>query len=222
MKVCTDACLFGGWMGEAINNYKNKIHNSLDIGCGTGLLSLMLAQNCNTFIDAIEIDKDAAEQAKENTSATPWRDSIKIHNESLQAFIPEKKYDFIFSNPPFYEADLKSVDAAKNAAKHDSTLTLNELIEFISMHLNETGLAAILLPYHRSIYFEELLASHSMNIVEKVSVKQSPKHNHFRSMFLFSKSNANQTIIKELTIHDEERNYTDDFKTLLKDYYLHL
>ncbi|MFT3908070.1 MAG: methyltransferase [Ferruginibacter sp.] len=221
MKVCTDACVLGAW---AAGKFEKNIHtkNVLDIGTGTGLLSLMLAQKINAAIDAIEIDRAAAKQAKENVLLSPWQDKIDIINVSLQQFDTTKKYDLIISNPPFFEDDLKSPDDDKNAAKHDSTLKLDELVVFIKNKLNENASAVVLIPFQRTNYFAELLKEHHLYINETLFVKQSPKHDYFRSVILFSNENIQPIESNELIIHDDKRNYTYTFKILLAPYYLKL
>ena len=220
MKVCTDACLFGAWMVDVIRANHLNFSNALDVGTGTGLLSLMLAQENDFEIDALEINENAATQAIQNVSATSWKNKVHIHNQSLQEFAPQKKYDFIFSNPPFFENDLTSSDKNKNAAKHDSTLTLDVLIDFIKNNLTEIGYGAVLLPYHRADYIETLLEKQSLFIVEKMLVRQSVSHGFFRTMIFFSNKEVELSSVKEMSIHDEERNYTEGFKELLSGYYL--
>ena len=220
MKVCTDACLFGAWMVEVIRANQLIFSNALDVGTGTGLLSLMLAQENDFEIDALEINENAANQAIQNVSVTSWKNKVHIHNQSLQEFTPQKKYDFIFSNPPFFENDLTSSDKNKNAAKHDSTLTLDVLIDFIKNNLTETGYGAVLLPYHRNDYIETLLEKQSLFIVEKMQVRQSVSHGFFRTMIFFSNKEVELSSVKEMSIHDEERNYTEGFGAKLKGYYL--
>jgi tRNA1Val (adenine37-N6)-methyltransferase len=221
MKVCTDSCLFGAWMNEWITNTKPNIFNALDVGAGTGLLSLMLAQNHAFEIDAVEIEASAFNQAKQNIESTNWKNQIKIHHTSMQDFIPTKKYDFIFSNPPFYKNDLKSNDSSKNLAKHDSGLSLETLVFFIAENLSDTGFAALLLPFHRKKYIEELLKKFSFSILAETLVKQSASHNHFRTMILFSKQNSIPQE-NEINIYEERNMYSDKFLQLLKEYYLHL
>jgi tRNA1Val (adenine37-N6)-methyltransferase len=221
MKVCTDSCLFGAWVNDWITKSKPNISNTLDIGTGTGLLSLMLAQNHAFEIDAVEIDASAFNQAKQNIASTKWNNQIDIQLTSLQDFIPSKKYDFIFSNPPFYENDLKSNDSSKNLAKHDSGLSLETLISFIDKNLSNTGFAALLLPFHRKKHIEDLLKEFSFSIVAQTLVKQSASHNHFRTMILFSKQNSIPQE-NEINIHEERNIYSNVFLHLLKDYYLHL
>jgi tRNA1Val (adenine37-N6)-methyltransferase len=221
MKVCTDSCLFGAWINEWINKSKPNISKALDIGTGTGLLSLMMAQNHAFDIDAVEIDEAAFNQASQNVANTIWKNQINILHSSLQDFLPTKKYDFIFSNPPFYENDLKSNDSSKNLAKHDSGLSLETLISFIDKNLSDTGFAALLLPFHRKKYIEELLNDFSFSTVAQTLVKLSASNNHFRTMFLFSKQPALQ-LENEINIYEERNIYSDKFLRLLKAYYLHL
>ncbi|MEP6682604.1 MAG: methyltransferase, partial [Parafilimonas sp.] len=183
MKVCTDACLFGAFAATRLPLTVNRI---LDIGSGTGLLSLMLAQILiDANIDAVEIDEAAAKQAKENFDASLWKERLNIYNESIQQFanspIRKSNYDVIISNPPFYESDLKSDDDKRNLALHSSDLRLEELISITYKLLNNNGSFFVLLPYHRTTYFLEL-SECKFFVREKVLVKQTSKHNYFRSI----------------------------------------
>jgi tRNA1Val (adenine37-N6)-methyltransferase len=219
MKVCTDACLFGAYVAKTLQSL--PVNNILDIGAGTGLLSLMLAQKTTAAIDSIEIDAAAFAQAKENIVQSPWKEKITIVNKNVLQFEPDKKYDCIISNPPFFEADLKSDDEKKNFAKHDSSLTLINLLKIIDNHLTAEGFFALLLPYHRSNYFEKLAEELNFYCAKKILVKQTPRHNYFRAILIFSrnKSSAQQATF---TIKNEAGNYTPEFTEVLKDYYLYL
>jgi tRNA1Val (adenine37-N6)-methyltransferase len=219
MKVCTDACLLGAFVADSIQS--KPINNLLDIGTGTGLLSLLLAQKINTAIDAVEIDPSAYEQAKENIALSPWKESIHIFNSGIVYFTTDYKYDFIISNPPFFEADLKSDDEKKNFAKHDTSLTLPELLNSINRLLSPDGSFAVLLPYHRVEYFINESKKYSFHLVNKVSVKQTPKHPYFRAILLFSRV---KTVLhtNEICIKNDVGNYSQEFTALLKDYYLHI
>ncbi len=220
MKVCTDSCLFGAWTAIKANQQETPVKRALDIGAGSGLLSLMFAQKNNSIIDAIEINQDASQQAIQNISLTDWKESIHVKNTSLQLFHPNQQFDFIFSNPPFFENDLKSADEFKNSAKHDTALSLDYLVHFIADHIAPNGRATVLLPFHRTSAFEQMIIENGMFVNEKLLVKQSVKHDYFRSMLLFSKIKQPETIATELSIRDEQNEYTQAFKELLKDYYL--
>jgi tRNA1Val (adenine37-N6)-methyltransferase len=219
MKVCTDACLFGAYIAGEIQD--KPLKKILDIGTGTGLLPLMLAQKNKAVIDTVEIDNAAYEQAKANLAATPWATQINIFNTDIADFNNSSKYDCIISNPPFFEADLQSDDKQKNAAKHDTSLTLQQLLNNVDKLLNSEGLFTVLLPYHRTEYFINLARTVKLNCYKKVLVKQTPKHDYFRSMLIFSKQSAD-TKQEEIIIKNEQGIYSDEFISLLKDYYLYL
>jgi len=140
LKVSTDSCIFGAWVAktcpecfplpplEPALSLPKGVGGVLDIGAGTGLLMLMLAQQWSGAIDGIEIDKDTSEQAMENIQASPWGDRLQVsHGDILSATLPAA-YDLIISNPPFYEGDLTSPARHKNLAKHDAGLTLEGLL----------------------------------------------------------------------------------------------
>jgi tRNA1Val (adenine37-N6)-methyltransferase len=219
MKVCTDACLFGAYMANELGSL--PVSTILDIGAGTGLLSLMLAQKINALIDAVEIDSAAFDQAKENIAASPWKEKISIHNIDVLDLEQRKKYDHIISNPPFFEDDLRSIDDKKNFAKHDSSLTLEGLLTVIDNHLAIDGSFSVLLPFHRTNYFEEAAMKLNFHPAKKILIRQTPKHNYFRSILIFSRK---ETITKteQITIKNEAGIYSGEFIGLLKDYYLYL
>lgn len=219
MKVCTDSCLFGAWIADKIYNKIINPEKILDIGSGTGLLSLMLAQKSNSQIDAIEIDKNSFEQSKENFAVSTWVHRLNCFNEDIKEWKNDYKYDLIISNPPFFENDLKSIFKNKNIAKHNDSLTLKELIDCIKNKISEEGKLAILLPYHRIEHFENIAAEHNFYLEEKLLVKQSPKHFFFRGILLFGKQMV-QANFSEITIKNEGGLYTSCFSELLKDYYL--
>jgi len=221
MKVCTDACLFGAWGAEKVLSSKFKVLSCLDIGTGTGLLSSMLAQkNLNAIIDAVEIDKAAAEQAKENFNSSLWRERLNVYNESIQQFAKSinKKYDVIICNPPFYENDLKSENQKRNIALHSGALSLGELISIVDLLLKDDGNFFCLLPFHRTKYFEALIEK-KLSAREKVFIKQTPKHNYFRTMFWVGR-NAMGVKQSEIIIMNEGNEYTKGFRELLGKYYL--
>lgn len=220
MKVCTDGCLFGAWVADKISRGKLPATRVMDIGAGTGLLSLMLAQKSEGFIDAVEIDNAAAEQAKENFASSPYSSRLNLLEADVKCIASERKYDLIISNPPFYENDLKSADSKRNYALHSEELTLAELITSASTMLTPEGIFGVLLPHARTEYFLGLAGEQGLYPVENVSVRQTENHSYFRSMLLLSakRSQATNTEI----IIKEKGEYSSTFVSLLKDYYLYL
>ena len=228
MKVTTDACLFGGWIADFWQREKEDAPFShvLDVGTGTGLLSLMLAQKTEAIIDAIEIDETAAIQAKENIEASSSQGKINVVNADIKQVFFEKRFDLVISNPPFYERDLKSALPAKNQAMHDTGLTLQELAGIVDRNLGESGYFALLLPYHRMDYFHDLAGEYGLINKETVLVKPTPKHSFTRVLMLFQKAGDGtgiiQPVTKELVIKEVHHSYSADFVYYLQDYYLSL
>ena len=229
MKVTTDACLFGAWAADEV---KSQIpiaigiegKRILDIGTGTGLLSLILAQKKSEInILAIEIDNDAATQAKENFRSSPWKERIDVIEGDVKHYPFPEKFDIIISNPPFYEREIRSEADSKNVAHHSENLTLEQLLNVIKSNLNEDGLFFLLLPYKRNEEIKKLFKDNQLSISKILFIRQSVKHDYFR---IFLKGHLRikekETEFDEMSIWDEHQQYTEEFVRLLTDYYLHL
>ena len=214
MKVCTDACLFGAWTVRHLNNSKNI----LDIGTGTGLLSLMIAQKSSALVDAIEYEHESFLQAKENITASPSSGRIRIIEGDVRDYPFKTDYDFIITNPPFFESDLHSPEQNKNLAKHSITLNLPELIHVADQVLKPPGCLAILLPFHRSGYFKKLASKFGFYLREEMIVRQTREHDPFRSLAIYCRVQKEPSVYTEMSIKNDG-NYTDEFTFLLKDYY---
>ena len=225
MKVTTDSCLFGAWVADAVLRLQMPVNTILDIGTGTGLLSLMLAQKVNAHITAVEIDTDAANQASQNFQHAPWKNQLLVFNNSIQNFsmnaTNNNRFDLIISNPPFYLNDLKSPDVKTNIAHHSAALKWMELIEIITRLLSPCGYFAVLLPFNTSDNFEALATQNKLFPVEMFCVRQKPASSFFRKMIIFSK-NKGLLVTGEIIITNKANQYDTLFVQLLKDYYLHV
>lgn len=219
MKVCTDSCLFGAWIAKKIERKEIEPKRILDIGAGTGLLSLMIAQKTSAKTDSIEIDENSFRQAKENFMESQWNKKLQVFHGDIKKWIFTEKYDLIISNPPFYENDLRSSDQNKNKAKHHDTLTLKELIQSIKTNLTNDGNFSVLLPFHRIQFFTNLAIENGFFLTDELLVKQTPNHLFFRGILFFGKQKKSFTS-QELIIKNNEGNYTEEFNYLLKEYYL--
>ncbi|HTQ28390.1 MAG TPA: methyltransferase [Puia sp.] len=217
MKVCTDACIFGAWFAEKIPS----LSTVLDIGSGTGLLMLMLAQKNKAMIDGIEIDLPTYKQLRENIARSRWKSSLQAFPGDVRHFSFPNKYDVIISNPPFFEGDLLSPKEENNLAKHSSSLKLEELIGVIGQNLDPSGFFGILLPYHRMEAFEALAGAHQFYLQEKLLLRQSDQHPYFRSILQFSRNKSGFSTSSELSITYNGEGYTNEYVELMKDYYLH-
>ncbi len=219
MKVTTDACLFGAWSAAICRHL--SANSILDIGTGTGLLSLMLAQKTNATIHAVEVDENAITQAQQNFQKSCWNNRLQTHHSSIQLFTQKNnsQFDFVIINPPFYQHDLKSSNKQKNMAHHSTLLSLEELINCIKKLLHSKSYFSILLPYARADYFLQL--AKDFYLVERVNVKQTPNHTYFRTMLLFGMQ-PSIVIEKNIIIKQSEKKYSFEFTELLKNYYLYL
>jgi len=217
MKVSTDSCLFGAWVASIQKSPKNV----LDIGGGTGLLTLMLAQKSNALFDSVEIENECFEQLKANINGSKWKDQFSIFNEDIKNFNPEKKYDLIISNPPFYENQLNSTSNKINLARHHSGLLLADLFDVVERLLTNDGKFFMLLPSIRRN--ESIEKASALNFFPEyiVDVKQTNNHAIFRSMFCFTKI-PTQTTFEEILIKEDDGNYSAAFAELLREYYYSL
>jgi tRNA1Val (adenine37-N6)-methyltransferase len=218
MKVSTDACIFGAWLAEKIPSPASV----LDIGSGTGLLMLMLVQKNRVSIDGIEIDLPSFKQLKTNISATKWKDHLRVFPGDVRSFSFPRKYDYILSNPPFFEGDLLSSMDTRNVARHSKALTLKELMEVIDRNLEPQGHFGILLPIHRREEWMEMAEARGFHLEEELSIRQTRDHSYFRVILQCARHPSKFISRSELTIQCETSNYSDEFIELLKDYYLNL
>ncbi len=218
MKVTTDACILGAWFAAKVPEYSTI----LDIGSGTGLLMLMLAQQTEAEIHGIEIQLDCFRQLKQNIKDSPWQDRLRVYPGDVRQFAFPVKFDFILSNPPFFENDLRSESAGEQIAKHSQTLNLEELLEAISRNLQPYGNFGILLPWHRVDAFHQMALKAGYSLTERLAVRQSPKHGFFRGILHYSRAHEGFADESELTITDEQGTYTPEFTELLRAYYLKL
>ncbi|CAM3783336.1 tRNA1(Val) (adenine(37)-N6)-methyltransferase [Flavobacterium cucumis] len=217
MKIGTDGVLLGAWT-PLINNP----HNILDIGAGTGILSLMLAQRSNAEqIDAIEIDEDAYEQCVENFEASPWGDKLFCFHAGLDEFVdePEEEYDLIISNPPFYTDDYKSDNTSRDLARFEDALPFEELIEAAALLLSDNGIFSVIIPYKEEERFVSLCKELDLFPLKITRVKGTPTSEIKRSLLAFCRMEQTP-LIDELVIEISRHNYTPEYIELTKDFYL--
>lgn len=218
MKVSTDACIQGAWTPVPSNT--NRI---LDIGCGTGLLSLMLAQRyAGVNIDGIEIEESAARQAEENVAASHWKEQIQILMGDVRTYAFEHRYDMVICNPPFFSRDLQSDDLNRNLARHDLFLSQSDLINVIEKLLNPEGQASILLPVRAYSSWERLVREHGFYIQRLLSVRHAPNKSPNRIISILGRQKVDSPEQEELMIYTEEGSYSDRFRALLQSFYLNL
>ena len=223
MKVCTDACLFGAWAAADVQIQTAK--NILDIGSGTGLLSLMLAQQSTAHITAIEIEADAFQQTKANFDLSPWKERLDVIHNSIQDYASNNNqnlFDCIITNPPFYEQDLNSPDNAKNLASHSTALPWDELVKSVATLLQENGTWYVLVPTLRAYTMQKLALMNGLQLSEECLMYNDAKHLPIRAMLKFLKQKEAVIQRKKIIIKNADQSYTAEFSSYLKNYYLHL
>ena len=217
MKIGTDGVLLGAWT-PLINNP----FNVLDIGAGTGILSLMLAQRSNAEqIDAIEIDEDAYEQCVENFEASPWGDKLFCFHAGLDEFVdePEDEYDLIISNPPFYTDDYKSDNTSRDLARFEDALPFEELIEAAALLLSDNGIFSVIIPNKEEERFVTMCKELDLFPLKITRVKGTPTSEIKRSLLAFCRMEQTP-LIDELVIEISRHNYTSEYIELTKNFYL--
>jgi tRNA1Val (adenine37-N6)-methyltransferase len=219
MKIGTDGVLLGAWTSI------QDAYSILDIGAGTGILALMLAQRSDAEqIDALEIDEDAYEQCVDNFENSSWADRLFCYHAALDEFTEEmedEKYDLIISNPPFYTEDYKSGDTARNMARFAESLPFEELIKFASELLSEEGSFAVIIPYSEEKYFLKLSEKVNLfpNRITRVrGTETTPVKRSLLQLSFTEKPFSSNEIILEVSRHQ----YTKEYQKMVTPFYLKL
>ncbi|MBX2846468.1 MAG: methyltransferase [Saprospiraceae bacterium] len=217
MKIGTDGVLLGAWAGV-----ENNPSSILDIGSGTGLLALMLAQrSLAENIEALEIDEDAYEQCVENFEASPWADRLFCYHAGLDEFLEEieEPYDLIVSNPPFYSEDVSSGNIARDNARQNKSLPFDELLEGVSKLLSAKGHFATIIPFKEEHTFMALATSFGLFPNRILRVKGNPSTEIKRSVLEFSFTKG-EVVEDALTIEIKRHEYTAVYQELTRAFYL--
>ena len=222
MKVGTDGVLLGAW-----TSLQNNPQSILDIGAGTGLVGLMLAQRSTTDqIDALEIDEDSYEQCVENFENSPWADRLFCYHASLDEFVEEMEeehYDLIVCNPPYFVPNERETDIPENRKKarfYDS-LPFEDLVGYASQLLSDEGEFAVVIPFNEEEKFRLIAKNFRLYPHRITRVKGTKNSIVKRSLLQFSFSETSP-IENELTLEISRHQYTDEFKKMVQDFYLKL
>lgn len=218
MKIGTDGVLLGAW-----TPIENNPFSILDIGTGTGIIALMLAQRSSAEqIDALEIDEDAYEQATDNFENSPWNDRLFCFHAGLDEFVeePEDQYDLIVSNPPFYSEDYKTNNEQRDMARFQEAMPFEDLIEAAALLLSENGIFSVIIPFKEESTFLALAAVQELFPIKITRVKGTPTSETKRSLLAFSHNGISNFPIDELIIETARHIYTPEYIALTKDFYL--
>ncbi|BDB52464.1 tRNA1(Val) (adenine(37)-N6)-methyltransferase [Flavobacterium ammonificans] len=218
MKIGTDGVLLGAWAPILHNPY-----SILDIGTGTGIIALMLAQRSNAAqIDALEIEENAYEQATDNFENSPWNDRLFCFHAGLDEFMeePEDEYDLIVSNPPFYAEDYKTNDEQRDLARFQDALPFEDLIEVADLLLSENGILAVIIPYKEEERFLAIAKEFELYPIKITRVKGTPTTEIKRSLLAFKRFELPTLHSDELIIETARHQYTPEYIELTKEFYL--
>lgn len=216
MKVTTDACILGAY--TALEN-ATKV---LDIGTGTGLIAMMLAQRSKAQFSAVELDENAYQQAVENVQNSIFKEQITVFHQSIQDFAENNKdlyFELIVSNPPFFQNHLKSEQEKRNKALHTDTLSFEDLLASVIKLLSADGRFVVLLPAYESTVLENLALQEGLYPHKKLLIRHRNGSKILRIITTFGLTEK-ETIQEELIIRNLDESYTAQFSTLLKEYYL--
>lgn len=216
MKVGTDGVLLGAWADVGV------AQRALDIGTGTGVIALMLAQrSAQLMVDAVEIDGESAQQAQRNFDKSGWASRLALHNVAFQDFASAKGacYDLIVSNPPYFCQSLKSPNEGRTLARHAYSLPFEELLTGVGALLLPGGAFCGIFPYTEGNVFIAKASSYGLFCTKKLNICSKPHHSVIR--MLVQMEFARKPIDdRTLIIHTLDGDYTDDYKKLTADFYL--
>lgn len=213
MKVGTDGVLLGAWADVSSSK------NVLDIGTGSGLIAIMIAQRCLAQISAIDIDKNAAIQAKINAEASPWKDRIEVLHTDLCNYAPQTLFDTIVSNPPYFIDSLKCPDTQRNKARHTDSLTSTQLLKNVNRILHPNGLFSLILPSDQTDNLIEMANEYGLFPTRLTHVITKPGLSPKRSLLEFRKKTM-PFHPQELVIELDRHIYSKEYIALTKDFYL--
>lgn len=218
MKVTTEGCLFGAWVAS-----KNlKPGSILDVGAGTGLLSLMVAQAyTDSFIAGVEVEKTVFEEAASNFRSSPFASRVQAHHCRIQDFQVENRFDLIISNPPFFSRALAASKSHEHIARHDDLLSQHDLACHADRLLSAHGKFFVLYPEKEMQSFIAVAQNFGFRLSEKLVVYSQSGGSVFREMCQFER-NPKSFLKSEIVIKKDNKAYSDEFSALLKPYYLHL
>jgi len=217
MKVGTDGVLLGAWTDS------EGARRILDVGTGTGLIALMLAQRTEAAIDAVEIDEKAARQAMQNVEASPWPDRIHIHCIDFQGFSAgiHAQYDLIVSNPPYHQQSLKPPDQQRSYARHDTSLGYDELLRHTARFLAPHGRFSVILPSDKVDVMKDKAWLNGLYLKRLTKVRTTDTSPPARALIEFSRTRQHAPEISLLTLMESgSRTYTTEYKKLTSAYYL--
>jgi tRNA1Val (adenine37-N6)-methyltransferase len=214
MKVGTDGVLLGAWSDVS------HACNALDVGTGTGLVALMIAQRSQAVVTALEIDADAVSQAKENVADSPWRDRVEVVQQDFRAYTSDRKFDLIVSNPPYFVDSLPCPGEQRAMARHNSSLRYDELLEGVARLLSGKGRFCVIIPMDVSDALQNMAAGLGLYPSRQLVVVTRPGKQPKRTLIEFVQNSEVVCDRKELLLEEERHQYSPGYIELTREFYL--
>ena len=215
MKVGTDGVLLGAWVDVV------SARNILDVGTGTGLISLMMAQRCNAQIRAVDIDADAVEQARGNVAASPWQDRIEVELQDICHFTSETLFDVIVSNPPYFTDSLKCPGKQRNIARHTDFLDFDKLAGSAARLLHPEGVFSVIIPADGKESFLMAATRYGLHLSHQTFIHTKPGSEPKRVLLAF-KFFVDKCVTDDLIIELSRHVYSEEYIALTKEFYLNM
>ncbi|HMG93828.1 MAG TPA: methyltransferase [Chryseolinea sp.] len=215
MKVGTDAVLLGAWVDVS------AAENILDIGTGSGVIALMLAQRTanSTQVESVEIEKNSADQAAENVSKSPWFSRVGVHQLAVQDYFPVARFDLIVTNPPYFNKSLRPPDKGRHQVRHTSSLSYDDLLSAVVRLLTSHGRFNVILPYQEAMVFSELASRYQLFCTRICHFKTRREKPVERTLLEFSTS-AQSLDEGEILLYDHDLEWSTSYRSLISDFYI--
>ena len=215
MKVGTDAVLLGAWVDVS------NAATILDIGTGSGVIALMLTQRTShsTIVEAVEIEKNSAEQAIENVNNSPWSSRIQIHQVAIQDYLPAGRFDLIVTNPPYFNNSLLPPDKDRHLVRHTSSLSYDDLLSSVSRLLTPDGRFNLILPYQEALLFTESARQDQLSCTRRYHFKTRKEKPVERTLLEF-RMNARPVDEGEILLYDQALEWSTSYRNLISEFYI--